>query len=88
MLVEKSSLAQSDNVYLDLSISSPGNEVAINIVHGNAVDGGAVELEALKERKLSDVKDTNLSFLTTTEQSLPRPGVAQRRGSSIMAHEF
>lgn len=44
--------------------------------------------DAVKKGKLAHVKDTDFSFLASTEEALSRKGVTQRSGSTIMAAEF
>ena len=46
-----------------------------------------MNLKQLEEGVLSNVKDTHLSSPPTTDQSLPRAGIAQRCRTTIMAHE-
>ncbi len=47
-----------------------------------------MDREAVKERRLPDVKDANLSFLAAAEQSLPSQRVAQGSSSTFMASKL
>ena len=74
-------------MYLYLSIRSSSDKISVDIIDSDAVDRGAVNLKQLEEGVLSNVKDTHLSSPPTTDQSLPRAGIAQRCRTTIMAHE-